>query len=126
MMQMPYAEMSVSTTDPRQAVQEMTLLLRKIKGITLTASGLKEMKNGYITSNYIKQQSSSAIAANLGKAEILGGWKYEDDFPAKLESVTPEQISKAFNKYIVGLRWSYLGNAAPAEQANEAFKQPLN
>lgn len=126
LLQMPYAEMSVSTTDPREAVQQMTVLLRKVKGITLSEDGLKEMKNGYITSNYIKQQSSAAIAANLGKAEILGGWKYEDNFATLIEHVTPQQIRDAFNKYIVGLRWTYLGNAAPAEQANEAFKQPLN
>jgi len=126
MLQMPYAEMYVSTTKPKDAVGAMATLLKRVKGINLSDRGLKEMKSGFITSYYTKQQSSAAITGNLGKAEILGGWQYEEKLPDFVDQVTVEQINSAFNKYIIGLRWSYLGNAALADEATNAFKQSVN
>jgi len=126
MKQMPYAEMHVSTTKPKEAVNAMTALLKKVKSVVFNERGLEEMKGGFITSNYIRQQSSAALAGNLGNAEILGGWEYEENLPAMIDKVTAEDINRALNKYIIGLRWSYLGNQALADDAADAFKQPIN
>jgi zinc protease len=62
----------------------------------------------------------------LGLAEILGGWKYEEDLPAMINNVTPNQINHAFNKYILGMRWCYLGDPKLADDAADAFKEPIN
>jgi zinc protease len=117
--------MFVSTTKPKEAVQTMNTLLARVRVMELSEKGLREMKSGYITSNYTKQQSSAAMTASLGRAEILGGWQYEDSLPSLIDNVTVDGIKVAFNKYIVGLRWSYLGNQVLADQAADAFKQPL-
>lgn len=114
MQQMPYAVMYVSTTNPKEAGRIMIESLNKIKQSTLTPAGLRDMKSGYITSNYMKQQSSEAVTGNLGTAEVLGNWMYAERMPEQINNVTPEQISKALNKYIAGLRWSYLGTAKDA------------
>lgn len=112
--QMPYAMMYVSTTNPKEAAKIMLTSLERIKNSTLTKEGLRDMKSGYITSNYIKQQSSEAVTGNLGVAEVLGDWMYAERMPDLINSVTPDQIRKALNKYITGLRWSYLGTEKDA------------
>ena len=80
------------------------------------------MKSSFITSNYMKLQSSSAITGNLGQAEILGGWQYFENLPTMLEQVTPQQINQAMQKYPIGVRWSYLGDIEAARKANDAFR----
>ncbi len=125
-MQMPYAEMYVSTTQPKEAAREMYMALKRVKQNTLSDRALDQIKNSFVTSNYMRQQSSAAMAANLGVAEILGGWQYEDNLPALIDKVTTEQINRAFNKYIIGLRWSYLGSQQLADDATNMFKEPLN
>jgi zinc protease len=123
MKQMPYAIMFVSTTNPKDAVTVMATQLNRIKGITISDDGLKEIKSAYITNNYIKQQSSSAITESLGEAEILGDWKMADQLPQLLDKVTATQINNTMNKYIGGLKWSYLGNPQLAEETMSAFKK---
>ncbi len=119
--QMPYAIMEVSTTSPKEAITVMMTQLNRAKNQRLLSSGLKELKSGYITSNYIKQQASNAITGNLGSAEILGDWRLFEELPDRLEEVTPDQIYKALNKYITGVRWSYLGDENLAKEADSAF-----
>ena len=125
MQQMPYALMYVSTTKPREAVEVMTTELNKVKNNGLTDEGLVHLKNEYITNNYIKEQSTAAITETLGIAEVLGGWQSADQLPALINKVTVDQIYTAMNKYIVGLRWSYLGDPTLGNTAAEAFKMPV-
>lgn len=122
MSQMPYGIMHVSTNDPKEAVTAMTTVLNRVRALGISESGLKYLKSSFITSNYIKQQGSGAITANLGSAEINGGWQYAENLPQMLNGVTVEQINKALNKYIAGLRWAYLGDAKLAEDAADAFE----
>jgi predicted Zn-dependent peptidase len=125
-LQMPYAEIYVSTTKPKEAVNAINESIKKIRQITLSDKGMREIKSGFITSNYTRQQSSAAITASLGMAEILGGWEYEDKLPDLIEGTTPELINGTFNKYIIGVRWSYLGNQSLADAAADAFKVPVS
>ncbi len=122
---MPYALMYVSTTNPKAAVKVMVDELNNIKHSDVTNTGLKHLKSSYITSNYIKQQSSSAITESLGHAEILGGWEMADQLPDLVDKVTADQINAVMNKYITGLRWSYLGNISLADDAAAEFKSEV-
>jgi len=122
MLKMPYALMYISTTSPKEAIPVMVAELSTVKHNHLTNAGLRHLKSSYITNNYIRQQSSSAITESLGQAEILGGWEMADQLPDLVDKVTVDQINKAMNKYVVGLRWSYLGNISQAEEAAAAFK----
>lgn len=124
--QMPYSKMFVSTPKPKEAVETMAFLLKRVKQLSLGNTDVKQLKGEFITRNYVTQQSSSALTENLGRAEILGGWEYEEHLPDMIDKATPEQINAAFNKYLTGLRWSYLGNPAGAADAAEAFRQPIN
>jgi predicted Zn-dependent peptidase len=121
MRKMPYSTMTVSTTRPKEAVQELVKVLKLVKQYGVSTEGLKQLKSSYITTNYMKQQSTSAVTGNLGEAEIYGGWETAELLPDMIDKVTVAQIDAALNKYIVGLRWTYLGNAAQAAASQEAF-----
>lgn len=123
MRKMPYTSMSVSTTQPKEAVEEMVKVLNLVRQYGVSQDGLRQLKSGYITTNYMKQQSTSAITGSLGEAEIYGGWETAEQLPETINKVTVAQINAALRKYIEGLRWSYLGNAGLANEAADAFKE---
>ncbi|WP_184545240.1 M16 family metallopeptidase [Mucilaginibacter sp. FT3.2] len=125
MQQMPYGIMYVSTTDPKAAILAMNSQVKKVLGYGLSPEGLQRIKSSFITTNYIKQQSTASITGSLGIAEVLGGWQFAEDLPKLLEKVTVDQINQAMYKYIVGLRWSYLGDPAKATEAADAFKEVI-
>jgi len=125
MQHMPYALMYVSTTSPKEAVTAMNQQLNKVLSYGLSPEGLKRIKSSFITSNYIKQQSTASITGSLGIAEILGGWQLAEDLPKAIENVTVTQINDAMQKYITGLRWSYLGDLKKAAEADSAFKMTI-
>jgi zinc protease len=125
MRKMPYATMSISTTQPTQAVHEMVKILNLVRQYGVSERGLKQLKSSYITTSYITQQSTSAITGALGEAEIFGGWETAEQLPALIDRVTIQQIDNAINEYVVGLRWSYLGNADQAADAKGAFSEQV-
>ncbi len=124
-MQMPYSVMYVSTPSPKDAVKAMMDELYNLMHRGITSSGLKELKSGFITSTYVKQQESNAITGSLGVAEVMGDWKLSDGAADKVEEVTTEQIQKAINKYIVGVRWAYLGDINLAHEADNELRIPV-
>jgi zinc protease len=125
MQKMPYGLMYISTTKPKEAVSIMTETLNKFMDYGISPNGLTHLKAGYFTGNYIKLQSTSAITQSLGVAEILGGWSMDEALPTAIDNVTVEQVNKALSKYIVGLRWSYLGNQQQADEAAKSFKKQV-
>jgi predicted Zn-dependent peptidase len=123
--QMPYAYMSLSTSDPKRAISEMVRSLHFIKAITISDANLKHIVNNYILGYYLQQESSAAITGTLGNAEILDSWTTEEELPDRLGKVTPQQVSDVLNQYIKGLRWSYLGDMSLEKQmeADGVFRQ---
>lgn len=123
---MSYGNMHVSTNDPKQAVEAMVRVLSRVKALGISDEGLKYLKGSFITSNYIKQQGSGAITANLGMAEINGGWESAEKLPEMLDKVTVDQINGSLTTYINGIRWVYLGDPKLAEAANDAFSTAVH
>ncbi|MCJ8209354.1 insulinase family protein [Mucilaginibacter sp. RS28] len=121
-----YGILHVSTNDPQEAVSAMVTVVNRIRAAGISDEGLEYLKNSFITSNYSKQQGSGAISSNLGAAEINGGWQYAENLPQMLSKVTVAQINRSLNKYISGLRWSYLGDTNLAKQAVDAFSMTVH
>ncbi len=119
-LKMPYAVMHVATTNVQEAVFGMMATLKELQNRGFDDEWLQHLKSIYISRSYFSEQSSSEINYNLGLAEILGNWLYADDLPKLVQMVTVEQINDALNFYIVGLRWTYLGNP----EAIQGFKIP--
>lgn len=118
---MPYSLMYVSTTDPKASVEVMVNEINRLKKDGFSQKEFTESKNLYITSNYMKEESTSALASSLGSAEILGDWTMSENFINKVQKLTPADMTKSFSKYIKGINWNYLGDEKAADTAKEAF-----
>lgn len=118
---MPYTYVYVSTTNPKEAVEVMAGIISNQQLTTINKKGLEEIKALYITGSYRREESTDAIADNLGRSEILGDWTIAERFPAMVKNTTRDEMSKAFNKYISGIRWTYLGDKQKADQAMRSF-----
>ena len=118
---MPYSIMYVSTTDPKASVEVMDNEIDRLKKDGFSQKEFTESRNLFITYNYMKEESTSALASSLGDAEILGDWKMSDEFIDKVQKVTPADMTRSFKKYIKGINWNYLGDEKAADAAKEAF-----
>ena len=122
---MPYAVMYVSTTDPKAAVEVMIDELKDLRDNGFSEEELASGKSGFITNNYMKEESTEAIAASLGSAEILGDWRIADETAERITKVTLAQMNAVLKKYVNTIRWSYLGDKKLADEAASAFKNTL-
>jgi len=112
---MPYTVMSASTNNPQRVMMIMMNALKYVQRTGYQEEWLQHIKNGYIINNYINDQSASQITNSLGLAEVLGNWHYADDLPQLVNMVTVEQLNYVINRYIIGVRWNYVGNVSAIE-----------
>nr|WP_068892808.1 pitrilysin family protein [Pedobacter panaciterrae] len=117
MQQLPYTSMYVSTTQPKKSFQAMVAVFNSIRGGRYSQSFLDGVKKDHRLRYYRHQESSSSIVDDLGEAEILGGYKMEEDMLDKINKVTLEDMGKAFEKYTKGVIWLYLGDEQLGRQA---------
>ena len=125
-LEMPYSYMYVSTTDPKASVEVMVNEIKRIKTEGFSQKEFSDIKNLYITSNYMKEESTNKMAAALGLAEILGNWKMDEEFIGKIEKTTPADMTNVFKKYINGINWNYLGIEKQTDEAKDAFNLKVN
>jgi len=121
----PYSVVYVTTTDPKAAVEVMANVINGIKKNGFSETDLKDAKGEYITENYMKDESTNAIAQTLGAAEARGNWKMAEELPTLINNTTVPQLNAAFRKYITGIKWNYLGVKAQADDASAAFNMPV-
>jgi hypothetical protein len=108
-----------------KSIQVMANEIDSLKTKGFTEKDLKNSKALFITSNYMKDESTNAIAASLGTAETLGNWKIAESLPVIINNTTQTQMTDAFRKYITGIKWNYLGIKKQAEEAADAFNIPV-
>ncbi|MGY4386171.1 zinc protease [Pedobacter sp. UYP24] len=119
LLQMPYTSLYVSTTQPKKSIQGMMEAFNDIKQGNYNLNVLKDIKKSYKLDNYNDQESAVSIVSNLGKAEILGDYKLEENMLDKISAVNAEEVSRVFNKYLAGAIWVYLGDE---QLGKDAFK----
>ena len=119
----PYSNIYVSTTDPKQAVSVMIDELKKLKKEGFSEKEIKDQKSGYLTAYYMGLETNSAQTLGLGMAEVKGNWKNFNSFIENINKVSPKEVNTVFNKYIEGIRWSYLGDLSKVN--SEIFLQKL-
>lgn len=107
--QMPYTYIAMSTSRPQQAITEVFKTIKTLQKRGVNEDWLTRLKNGLVIGNFMNEQNVAAVANNLGTAEINSGWQYADDYPQLIYMATVEQVNNALNKYIVGLKWNYVG-----------------
>jgi predicted Zn-dependent peptidase len=107
----PYANISVTTTDPDKYIAVARNLIDKIKQEGFTESELKNEKTGYITEVYYRQETNQAQAASFASNEVINGnWKRAVKIKNDIKDVTMDQLNGAFRKYINNITWVYQGD----------------
>jgi len=109
-LRMPVSIMTASSNNPQKVMEAMLTVLKQVQARGYDDEWLQHIKNTYITTSYINEQSTAEITNSLGRAEILGNWQYDDDLPQLVNMVTVEQLNNVISYYIKGLRWGYVGN----------------
>jgi predicted Zn-dependent peptidase len=99
----------MATSRPQQVINEVFKTIKAVQRAGVNDEWLTRIKNGMVIGNFMNEQNVAAVANHLGTAEINSGWQYADDFPQLIYMSTVEQVNKALNKYIVGLKWNYVG-----------------
>jgi zinc protease len=119
---MPYAVMYVSTTEPKASIEVMVEELRELRESGFSEDELASGKSSFITNNYMKEESTAAIASSLGSAEIFGDWRIADETAERITKVKLEEMNAVLKKYVNTIRWTYLGDKKLAEEAAPAFR----
>ncbi|RZK66784.1 MAG: insulinase family protein, partial [Pedobacter sp.] len=120
MLQVPYTSLYISTTQPKRSVQGMMEAFDAIKKGNYNPGVLRDIKKSYRLDNYRDQESSATIVDNLGKAEILGGFKLEENLLDAIDNVDQNDVGRVFNKYLTGSIWVYVGDE---QLGKDAFKK---
>lgn len=119
----PYTNIYVSTTDPKQSAQVMIEEIQKLKKEGFPETEIRNEKSSFITSYYMGLETNSSQTQGLGAAEVKGSWKNFVGFIDNINKVTPKEVNAVFNKYITGIRWSYLGDLSKID--SKVFLQKL-
>lgn len=111
------ASISVSSTNPNEAVQVMLSEMKKLRERPLDPSTLKELSGFFLTTHYIKQETNAAQAAELAQYELVGGgWRNSLVFLDRVRSVTASEVQAAANKYMRGVRFTVVGNPTDVDK----------
>jgi zinc protease len=107
----PYANLSVTTTDPDKYIAVARGLIDKVKKDGFTEAELKNEKTGYLTGIYYRNETNEAQAASLASNEVLhGDWKRSIKIKEDVDKVTLQQLNAAFNRYMNNITWVYQGD----------------
>jgi predicted Zn-dependent peptidase len=109
----PYSQIMVSTTNPDKYKAVIDQLLNKTHTEGFTPEEVKNSKTSYVTSFYYKMETNSAQAASLASNEVLfNDWHRSLTINDELKKVSPENVNKAFNKYVKEITWVYQGDTS--------------
>ena len=114
----PSANVSVSTTNPNKYIGVLKMLIDKTKKEGFTADELQNIKTGYLTGFFYRQETNSAQASSLASNEVLhNNWKRAVTISDDIKKVNLQELNGVFNKYIGKTVWAYQGDPSKANPA---------
>lgn len=121
-MKNPYSVFYISSTDPKQSLQVMIEEINKVKNQGFSEKELKDMKESYLTTHFLKLETNGSQTMSLGLSEVAGDWRNSQSFMEQVDKTTVKDLNAVFNKYSSSINWTYLGKESAVSQ--EDFKQP--
>ncbi len=112
-----YVTMYASTTQPRETVQAMRMVLSYMKNNLYSEKLMENIRKGHLLSYTRRQEVMSEIADQLGKAEIMGDWKLAENLGSRMRMVTAKQIREVLNTYVKSITWAYIGDQGLGRQS---------
>jgi zinc protease len=100
----------VTTPKPNEALAVMADELHKMQTAAVSETELRDAANTLRTNLLEGMQTSDDLASWLGTFELrAGGWQKLDAFLARIDSVTPEEVRRAMDKYGHNVDFAVLG-----------------
>jgi predicted Zn-dependent peptidase len=112
-----YVTLYASTTQPAETVKMMRMILSYIKDHDYSEKLLDNIRKGYLLSYARQQEVMSDIADHLGKAEIMGDWKYSETLATRMRTVTAREMKEVLNSYANNITWAYIGDPSLVSKA---------
>ncbi|HUR98339.1 MAG TPA: pitrilysin family protein [Pyrinomonadaceae bacterium] len=107
------AKISVSSTDPNQAVSVMLEQIKLLQNNTLPDDIIDDVSDFFLTKHYLSLETNSSQVGELARYELIGGgWRNSFEFLNGIRSVKPSDIRAVSNKYMKNIRFAVVGNEA--------------
>lgn len=108
----------VTTVDPNAVLRIMRSELNDLQGGEVEAEGLKRLVQQFITEYYLKNETNADQANELARAELYeGDYRNADRLIDQLRRVTPADVERAAQKYLVNFRFAYVGDTTKVDRA---------
>jgi zinc protease len=118
----PFSVLFASTTDPNKYVITARQLIEKIRKDGFTEDELRNMKTGYLTRTWYRQETNAEQANFLSQNEAIhGDWKRALTIADDMKKVSLQDLNRVFNRYVTNISWVLQGDPTKADPT--LFKQ---
>lgn len=101
----------VTTTAPDAVLRIMQNEIASLKEGIISEDGLDRLVQQFIVTYFLDNETNADQANLLARAELYqGDYRRASHFVDDLRAVTPRDIQNAANKYMVNVRWAYVGD----------------
>jgi zinc protease len=108
----------VTTVDPNAVLRIMRDELDALQTGQVEPEGLKRLEQQFITEYYLKNETNADQANELARAELYeGDYRSAERFMEELHRVTPADVERAAQKYLVNFRFAYVGDTTKVDRA---------
>lgn len=112
------ANISVSSVDANQSVEVMLNQIDLLRRRNLTDEIVSEVAGNFLTTYYLKQETSAAQAGELARYELIGGgWRNAFEFLNRIREVRSADLNFVANKYMKNLHFVVVGNPAAVDRS---------
>lgn len=108
----------VTAVNPSETMPVIFAEVQKLKDSLISEQELEEVRNVFLTSHYMGLETNANIAAQLARAELIGGdWTISPRFQDAIMEVTPEDLQRVAQTYINHIQFGAVGDpqALPPE-----------
>lgn len=107
----------VTTADPNAVLRIMRDELDALQNGQVETEGLKRLEQQFITEYYLKNETNADQANELARAELYeGDYRNVGRFMDELRRVTPADVERAAQKYLVNFRFAYVGDTTKVDR----------
>jgi zinc protease len=107
----------VTTVDPNAVLRIMRDELDALQTGQVENDGLKRLEQQFITEYYLKNETNADQANELARAELYeGDYRNAARFMDELQRVTPADVQRAAQKYLVNFRFAYVGDTTKVDR----------
>ena len=108
-----YGLVYVTAVEPDTTLAVMLHEIERLKTEPITAERLAENVNVFLTQYWLAQESNMEQGAMLGAFEIVGGgWEKAADFVEGVRNVTPADIQRVAETYLMHVQFVVIGDPA--------------